>query len=375
MAVTAQAVLVVLQGVVLYSALLYKLWQLSKDPHDRLLQIVTACLTCGAVAYPLGALASNVAFKQQLVVAVLPVWGQEVFLLLTIYLLMLFFIFAAHNAQRARTIAWLHAARLAVALLVLTAAAIWLSFSEMPAGHSHPAVSMFYGVADFYTCYALLIAARAVQRYRRSALPRLARGLQITQIGLLLMATADGLFVTAITTYALSHRTSELAAEAASIVLPTGVVAFLVGVSYPGAAMRAASARIWLQQRSMYRAMEPLWTLLADTFPENTLNRANLHSTWDRFRTRGIRRLFYRRAIEIRDGLLRLSPHIAHARTTSPTTLSNAEAVQEALRTYRDRVAVPERVEPIAAPRDGGLFSDVHELVVLASALRSKTSP
>ena len=51
---TSKVALVVIQGVLLYPALLWKVYQLTRAPSDVARWMVTACLACFAASYPLG---------------------------------------------------------------------------------------------------------------------------------------------------------------------------------------------------------------------------------------------------------------------------------------------------------------------------------
>ena len=89
------------------------------------------------------------------------------------------------------------------------------------------------------------------------------------------------------------------------------------------------------------------------------------------FSLRGVHRRYYRRVIECRDGLVRLSPYLADAAYTGnepPAVV--AQQIKDALRAHSAGTAVPSRPVLIAAPAEHGLDADVDQLVGLARALR-----
>lgn len=70
---------------------------------------------------------------------------------------------------------------------------------------------------------------------------------------------------------------------------------------------RLAAARTWSWRRQAYLRLGPLWRELHRTFPELALDPAP--GAWrEHLALTGLHRRYYRRAVECRDGLLRLSP-------------------------------------------------------------------
>src|SRR5205807_5920314 len=90
----------------------------------------------------------------------------------------------------------------------------------------------------------------------------------------------------------------------------------------------------------------------------------------DALRLRGVHRRYYRRVIECRDGLVRVSPYLAGAGDLDqPGHL--ASALRAALRARADGAPVTGAALPVAAPDGEGLDADVRQLVALSKALRS----
>jgi Family of unknown function (DUF6545) len=148
-------------------------------------------------------------------------------------------------------------------------------------------------------------------------------------------------------------------------VILVGIVTFLVGFAYPAAVMRLAALRVWLQHRRAYRRLGPLWTLLHQRFPQDALARVPASRLGDALRLRGVHRRYYRRVIECRDGLVRISPYLG------PAEQPLAERVRAGLRAHAAGTPVPARAVAVAIPAGEGLDADVRELVALADALRS----
>lgn len=86
-------------------------------------------------------------------------------------------------------------------------------------------------------------------------------------------------------------------------------------------------------------------------------------------------RRYYRRAIECRDGLVRISPYINPSQTgASGDTTSGAELsdrLRHALRAHGSGELSSAHAVAVAVPPDPSLEADVRELIVLADALRT----
>jgi hypothetical protein len=147
------------------------------------------------------------------------------------------------------------------------------------------------------------------------------------------------------------------------LVFPSAIL-LVVGLSYPGVATRLAAARVWWQHLRTYHRLRPLWTKLHEAFPEDALSRTPL-GRWDTLSVRGVHRRYYRRVIECRDGLVRISPYVARLNGPLPDRLT------EALRAHARREPVPEEPMPLAIPDGGSLDEDARELVTLSESLRA----
>jgi hypothetical protein len=121
-----------------------------------------------------------------------------------------------------------------------------------------------------------------------------------------------------------------------------------------------------LRQRHLrtYHRLAPLWTLLNQSFPEDALHR--VPSRRDSFSLRGVHRRYYRRVIECRDGLVRISPYAAEAPGEPPLS----DRLRAGLETRRSGAVTMRRPIGLALPEGDGLDADVRELEKLAVALR-----
>src|SRR2546423_1087970 len=115
--VNSKIALIVVQGLILYPALLWKIYQLTRAPENVARWMVTACLACFAASYPLGLLAGDV--NQPDPGSIVPLLFQHIFLCGLVYSLACFFLFSALPAARARRRAWLEAVPLSTAILVM----------------------------------------------------------------------------------------------------------------------------------------------------------------------------------------------------------------------------------------------------------------
>jgi hypothetical protein len=129
----------------------------------------------------------------------------------------------------------------------------------------------------------------------------------------------------------------------------------------------------------MYHELDPLWTALAAAYPELVLNRAPAGSRWRRLRRRRTHeQRFYRRLIECRDGLVRLSPYLT--RVAPDADLARGPADQLARHITEALVLKPTAESPdtelsaarIASPASNDLGADVRELIAVSHALRER---
>ncbi len=364
-------IILVCEGIALYAVLAWKLYQLCWAPHDRLLRLVTLCLAFGAAAYPFEVIMGDAVRSQTTVGPILLVWAHEVFLLPLVYVLICFFVFSALDSSQARKYAWRQALPLVMALAVVTTTA-WILFPiGEPAHYPLSVVSILFLAADVYTAYGFVIALMWTRRYARAAGARLRRGLLLASIGLAAMTTATLLLIAIVTVRWVSGSVPAPLVAAQAILLVPGILAFILGVSYPGAAMRLTAAHVWCQHLRAYLQLRPLWMVLNEAFPDDSLHRARGPYWLEPVMLHSVHRRYYRRVIECRDGLVRLSPYIAMVRNEEGEARALGHQVTRALQVRaQGGLPVSGHAVAVATPAERGLDADVTELVTLSQQLR-----
>ena len=156
--------------------------------------------------------------------------------------------------------------------------------------------------------------------------------------------------------------------------IPLGTFLFVLGVCLAGAAARIEQARVWLRHRRALRELRPLWMVLHDIFPQDRLVPEHEQSRVDRFLPRRVHQQFWRTVVEIRDGLVQLSPHLADVGYQPDTPLHQQTGLlDEAVRRERDGHAPSSRdAILVAAPSSTDatdVNSDVEQLVRLSRSL------
>jgi hypothetical protein len=357
------------QGMALYLLLGWKAWHLTRAPRDLSLRCVTACLACAAVAYPFGIAAMRHP------AAVATPWLmliQNTFLVAMAYALDCFFLCSLLPAAKAGQRAARRTFGLTAAVTVMAVAAAVTPRGTNMLDHSVPAVAVFYLSFDLPLGYFLADAWRWARHGIRATAASLARGLKLASAGLALMVGG----MVPLTTV-LILRGARLPAPAALVTVGRslvicGILVFLAGVCYPGAVMRLAAARMWTRHRRVYYQLAPLWIELHRVFPQDALARVPSPAWRDALSPWGMHRRYYRRVIECRDGLVRISPRLALGDDGQPL----GERLVAALEDLPTVGVVAGEAVLVAVPGAAGLDADAGELVALArqvAAARSRS--
>lgn len=359
---------------------------LARRPYDARRWSAVGLIGGWALAYPLS-LAASTGTSFLGADALTARYAEHVLMLLAAFSLVCFFQFAAAEVDRARRRVAREAAVVVVALAVLTvacltipealripAATVAVDPADGPVGE--PAVAAFYMAANGYLLYVALATGRWTRRYAKGAEPRLRRGLRVASGGLAAVATAEAVLVlTDLSRLAGSPAPAPVVAASAFLFL-TGLVVFFAGMAHPSLAGSVPLARVWLRHHRDHRRLRPLWTILNERFPQDALNRTPVGPWRDVLRLRGVHRHYYRRVIECRDGLVRISPYLASLATerdlAEPEPL--ARRLADALRDHAAGKTVPPQAIPVAVPGEGGLRADTDRLVELADAVRRTTA-
>jgi hypothetical protein len=172
-----------------------------------------------------------------------------------------------------------------------------------------PGIALFYLGAGSYLIYSLIACVWWIGRYYRTADHHLRIGLRLSGIGLALGAVGSILRALYIVVAWIFGPSMAVLLSIGIPLVILGTMLFIVGLSYPGVQARFAAFLRRRRHRRHYQQLTPLWTLLTKAYPDIVL-RAGPRWPFDRLRPHNVHRRYYRRVIEIRDGLVQLSPYL-----------------------------------------------------------------
>ncbi|MFJ7625588.1 MAB_1171c family putative transporter [Streptomyces sp. NPDC097595] len=359
--------------VLLGLAVVWKLYQLSRAPGDRALRAVSLCLACRAAELCLLLPSVSAALSSLLGTGTGRLLAK-IFAMDTAYWLVRFYLHLLPASRRSTL-----RVRRETLLLSLAVACVTTAFLATPPAArsslfgygdmSAPAVVAFHAVPPLYLMYTLAMALRWTWGYVRISDGAVATGLRLTAASLACMLAANVVFE--LSTLArwrglpfpadLYHLCREL--------LTPAILVFATGLSYAGIVSRCASGRIWLLHRRNYRQLAPLWRGLHAAFPENTLRDSPAAPWRETLHAWGIHRRYYRRVIECRDGLVRLSPHLAACGVgtdASPETV--AKHLPRALRAQASGDAAADRAVDLMQSVGDSLDADARQLIAVSVA-------
>ncbi|MEU6482642.1 MAB_1171c family putative transporter [Streptomyces sp. NPDC046887] len=371
--------------VLLALGVLWKAVDLARSPYDRALRSLVLCLLLLLTGEVLSFPEVTAAIDEATTAGTGKVAYNAIYLS-GLYVLVSFFVSCAGlpdaTTRRYRRI---DTALLAGVLIALTAAMI-----ATPAGmraHSlstphmaEPPIAFFYILGNAYFVYAYAACALYALRFAGTVSRPLALGLRTMALGLLgLTATALGrlvLVVLRIDTPGAHQSFNTVNWSVANWSM--GVV--LVGTCYSAAVHLGSRWRSAAHHRRMYRELTPLWTALAAAYPEIVLVRNRTGPPWHRLRSSPQQR-FYRRLIECRDGLLRLSPQLRRLAPDEdlaggpPDHVARLIATALHLRQSTDAPApgIELPATPVASPSpaETGLDADARELLAISRAFHT----
>lgn len=286
--------------------------------------------------------------------------------------LLIFFLGSALGPQRYR--------RAAVELIPLgvTLALLTVSLTAMPPATRGDSLSpanvhiasfaVFYLTAGLYMFYGLVACFRWMLRYQRTADRNLSVGLRIAGAGIASLGLGAGVRALYILIAWAFGPTVPILLTLGIVFVIAGALLFLSGITYPGVRARIDALRRRRSHRRQYARLSPLWTVLVEAYPTIVLNSGP--------RPRTAHRRYYRRVIEIRDGLVQLSPYLAPEFTALTTT--NPEAAAAELRDALTRQAAGEETDHrahLVLPGGGDIEADVQPLLALSAALGSRVLP
>ncbi|MFE0256168.1 MAB_1171c family putative transporter [Streptomyces sp. NPDC059010] len=374
-------------GITVCLVLAWTVVRLARAPRDRTLWSLCGLITGWTISFPFGRAADHGTdllgmspMTSRLIEHALIVTG--------IHGLVCFYLYSALDHRRAKRRAWQYGIPLALTLAVLVVAALLTPAGVGTRDHRVTSVAVFFVAADSYAVFGFTRAWVWNRRYACGARPRFRRGLRLAAFGMIGIAVASALFVVAVALRwggggsAPQSLPTEGAAEtalgwfAAVFFLLPGLIAFLVGVTYPSAVMHLLALRLWWRHLRQYRRLGPLWAALHERFPENALFRLPGRSWHEALNPRSVHRRYYRRVIECRDGLVRISPYLASLQGDADARACRSPAefsarLRQALRASAESEPVLAAAIPIAVPDEPSLDADVRELIALSDALRT----
>ncbi|WP_331283871.1 MAB_1171c family putative transporter [Streptomyces sp. H39-S7] len=361
----------------LLAALVWKLYQWRRSPHDAPLRSVTLCLLCAALSYPV-AMPGGASGVDTVAGHGAAKLIQNVLLLIAMYFLMCFYLYSTADEEAGRRRARKEAVVVGVVVVAITVAAVSVpnevfagSFST--ADMTIPQIAFFYGGAGLYLMYVLALACRWTRRYARMSRRPHSTGLWMTAVGLGAMAVACAIRAVIVAVRWAGVEVPKPLMAAVAFLLVASILTFAGGITYSGARARIASLRLWLQHRRDHRRLAPLWELLAEAYPDNVLRPAS-PAALDRWRARGVHRRYHRRIVECRDGLVDISPYLLGDGDSS--AVLNVDSAELAARLRRasariDKgVPAPRRPVPLAMALGSDRKSDVKQLIAVSDALR-----
>lgn len=240
------------------------------------------------------------------------VWLEHVLLMAAVYCLNLYFAVATYRGRAAVQVAiW-------TAIPLVACAAVALSFTaQIPAGTTPfeltaSGVLGFYLSVKMYLPIGFMTAAGFCGYHASRALGPLRIALSVTGIGLLSIALAEVAITLELARIVAERSAPPLFHLGAQVTIGAGIALFLIGITIPGVAHRHRAWSLRKTHREQYRRMADLGTDLGHTFPQLSLRYSeDVDRRGRREILTGIHDRHYRRFIEIRDGLVLMSPHRA----------------------------------------------------------------
>lgn len=368
--------------VLLWLATAIKAVQLLRAPDDRLLRTVAGGLAAAAIAFTVGRHPVEVWLDS--IVLGLPSLIRNLGMIAAFYSLLTFFAYS--TAQRGRTPQEMRRHRAIVTTLIGLAVIVWATAPDHIRADPRIAASAgllqgaaFQLLAVMALLYTIAEAFRHTLHYVRWVQRKHLRiGLRILLAGLAAALAANVISASVILLGLALPRDSALMAAARTTYVIVTIVAIpglAIGLAYPIVAGMVRAAPTWWRHWREYHALRPLWREMHRAFPALTLRR-----TIGAVRPWSIHARRYRRACEIRDGLVMLAPYYPvrpHRSITLTTVDAYAEQVREALRARAE--AREDGSEPIGGPIaapvpqggiSGEMDADIRWLVDLSRALQ-----
>lgn len=370
-------------GAVFVLIVSWKTRQLIRAPHDAPLRAVTLCLISAAASFGL-ALSPSAQVIRSVGGAGAPRLVQNIFVFCMVFWLMCFYVYSAADSERGRVRARWEALPLVLTILGTSLATI--AAAGQDTGGDYKSVDMrvsglavFYLLADLYLVYTLSMALLWTLRCRRAARGPLAAGLRLIGFALGAIAAASAIRAALTVVRWRGGTVSPGVTKISGHLIGVAIVVFVIGIGYPAVRTRLSVMRLRRHRRRTYHRLQPLWSLLHEAYPQDALHHGRLSPRELLRRPRGVDRRCYRRAIECRDGLVRISPYLEQTGVTGPVRSELAadllaDRLRAALKTQAEGREAPYSAAAVAVPQTQNFDEDVRQLVMLSDALGRRAS-
>ncbi|NYT95430.1 MAB_1171c family putative transporter [Salinispora sp. H7-4] len=330
--------------------------QLSRAPDDYPLRALTACIACIAAMFTLGL--PSVSGVLDRFATGLHSLTINLGIMTAVYFLLAFFTYTVRGPAAQRRV------RLEALLLLAALAVVTTTWSIAPLAVQTAPASTAVGDDPHATVFVLAVLGYlgyvhsqtlwwCVGFIRVTRVARLRHGLIMICLAVVTYLAAEltkSALAIAQLVDALPQPTVETINSTYVALIGVGTLIFVVGVSYSAFAGMLAAAAIWRAHRRQYRELQPLWSALHEAFPDLALSRLETRPWYKLFGQHGTHRRFYRRMIEIRDGLVQLAPYYDRA------AMANMEA------------------ELRRAGRSDADIADITRMTMITAALRAKAT-
>ncbi|MFC3984444.1 MAB_1171c family putative transporter [Streptosporangium jomthongense] len=318
MAVSISFVLSVITLVV-FAILTIKVIQVRRAPEDLPLRAVTAGVGCLFLSVFVNLPGVRTALDGVRLGA--PKLFVNLITLLGTYFVLAFFFYSIYGQNAIRRMR-----RERVLLLLTCGVLVTTWFIASPTVREAPAdlrngydlqARIFLITALAYMTYTLTRSLELVRKYTRAAAGRHVRlGMRIFHASLHLLIAGAFLKIAVLLLQGLGTTVDSPLLQIPNtgylLLVGIGIAGFALGLGYPLAAGMILEIPVRARHRGLYRQLEPLWLVLHEEFPDLSLT-ASKTSRWrEVLRWQSVHRSYYRRVIEIRDGLVLLAPYYDH---------------------------------------------------------------
>ncbi|MDH6547947.1 MAB_1171c family putative transporter [Streptomyces sp. SAI-041] len=239
-------------------------------------------------------------------------------------------------------------------------------------------VRAFYDIGGLYLVFGYATCALIAARLARRGQPLRRVSLGTVSAGLLGLSLSCAFRILWVNCRAFRDFGHHITYANAFVFGQVAAIAVCAGLSLPCLASTVQFLRERSCHRARFRGLEELWRRLADLYPELVLDRA------PRYRRRpplDYSSVVYRRYVECRDGLTRLSPYLRRAAQETPSAAGTsagpdlARLVDRALRLHGDTdladgaASAPSIVVAPGGGHDADYESDLAGLIELSREL------